>query len=114
MIFHIAAAADWEAAIRAGQYRAPSLEAEGFIHCSNHDQVAKVANVRFAGRGDLVLLCVEPERLRSPLRYEIGEPETGERFPHLYGPLEVDAVVAVRPFLEGADGFPAPAEDGRL
>ena len=114
MIFHIAPESDWEAAITAGSYAADSLASDGFIHFSNADQVAKVAGARFSGREDLLLLCVEPERLRSPLRYEPGEPDSPELFPHLYGPLELDAVAAVRRYRAGDAGFPTPLSDGLL
>ncbi|HET9074457.1 MAG TPA: DUF952 domain-containing protein [Solirubrobacteraceae bacterium] len=114
MIFHIAPESDWEAAIAAGAYAADSLSTEGFIHFSNAEQVARVAGVRFSGRDDLLLLCVEPERLRAPLRYEPGAPDSQELFPHLYGPLELDAVAAVRRYRAGAEGFPTPMSDGLL
>jgi uncharacterized protein (DUF952 family) len=47
--------------------------------------------------------------LRAPLRYEPGDPGSAELFPHLYGPLNADAVAAVLPFAEGPDGFALPA-----
>jgi uncharacterized protein (DUF952 family) len=87
-----------------------AFAAEGFIHLSDPRQVVRVANARFAGAPDLVLLCVSVERLRAPLRYEPGEPDGDELFPHLHGPLNVDAVVRVAAFAEGADGFVLPGE----
>jgi uncharacterized protein (DUF952 family) len=72
--------------------------------------VVRVANARFAGAGDLVLLCVAVDRLAAPLRYERGDPGSDEVFPHLYGPLEVDAVVRVLPLEEGPGGFALPAD----
>ena len=69
-----------------------------------------VANARFAGARDLVLLCVAADRLAAPLRYERGDPGSDELFPHLHGPLEVDAVVRVLPLEEGPGGFALPAE----
>jgi uncharacterized protein (DUF952 family) len=104
VIFHITTRAEWETALRAGEYRAPSLETEGFIHLSQRHQVAGVANAVYRGVPDLVLLSVDPERLAAPLRYEQGV-HADERFPHLYGPLELSAVVDVLPFPEGPDGF---------
>jgi uncharacterized protein (DUF952 family) len=104
VIFHITTRAEWEAAKRAGEYTAPSLETEGFIHLSQRHQVAGVANAVYRGVPDLVLLSVDPERVAAPLRYEHGV-HADERFPHLYGPLELSAVVDVLPFPEGTDGF---------
>jgi uncharacterized protein (DUF952 family) len=74
--------------------------------------VTRVANARFRGADDLVLLCVAVDRLRAPLRYEPGDPGSDELFPHLYGPLEVGAVVRVLPFAEGAEGFALPPGAG--
>jgi uncharacterized protein (DUF952 family) len=85
-------------------------EADGFIHLSTREQVVRVANARFAGARDLVLLCVAVDRLGAPLRYEIGDPGSAELFPHLYGPLTADAVVEVLPFVEGPDGFSLPPQ----
>ena len=70
----------------------------------------RVANARFAGRPDLVLLCVAVDRLGAPLRYERGDPGSDELFPHLYGPLEADAVERALPLSEGPDGFALPAQ----
>jgi uncharacterized protein (DUF952 family) len=76
--------------------------------------VARVANARFRGAPDLVLLCVAADRLGAPLRYEQGDPGSDELFPHLYGPLEVAAVVRVLPLVEGVDGFALPPQAARL
>jgi uncharacterized protein (DUF952 family) len=72
--------------------------------------VTRVANARFRGTDDLVLLCVAVDRLEAPLRYEPGDPGSDELFPHLYGPLDVGAVLRVLPFAEGPEGFALPAE----
>ncbi len=71
-----------------------------------------MANARFAGAGDLVLLGVVPDRLRAPLRYEVGDTGSDELFPHLYGPLNADAVVQALPFTEGPGGFARPVGAG--
>ncbi len=71
-----------------------------------------MANARFAGAGELVLLCVAPDRLRAPLRYEVGDAGRTELFPHLYGPLNADAVLRALPFAEGRDGFALPVGAG--
>lgn len=96
-ILHLTTRAEWEAARASGRYAPPSLAAEGFIHFSDVTQVARVAAARFAGVPDLVVLCVPVDRLDAPLRYETSD-AGAERFPHLYGPLDVDAVARVVPF----------------
>ncbi|NTV63395.1 MAG: DUF952 domain-containing protein, partial [Oscillochloris sp.] len=86
----------------AGAYAADSLTSEGFIHCSTREQVLATAARFFAGRRDLLLLAIDPARLSAELRYEEGD--LGVRFPHLYGPLELGAVIAAHPFAPGPDG----------
>ncbi len=72
-----------------------------------------MANARFAGARDLVLLSVAVERLTAPLRYEVGDRGSAELFPHLYGPLAAEAVVEVLPLPEGPDGFELPSQAAR-
>jgi uncharacterized protein (DUF952 family) len=108
-IFHITTSSAWDAARAAGVYEPPSLEREGFIHLSRAAQVAGVANRAFRGQRDLVLLCVASERLAGVVRHEHAA-DAGEAFPHLYGPLNLDAVVEVIPLAEGPDGFELPDE----
>jgi glutathione S-transferase len=107
LIYHIASARDWHDALPAGEYRMSTrgrtLADEGFIHCSRASQVAPVANRFYTGVTGLVLLAIDPRRLRSELRYETV-PGGDEAFPHLYGPLDTDAVVHVTPFEPGAGG----------
>ena len=75
----------------------PHLEEEGFVHCSTPGQLAGVLGRYYADHDrDLVLLTIDPDRLASPLVWEVGDPVTGEEFPHVYGPLTPDAVVATR------------------
>ena len=102
-ILHLARVEDWDAARAAGAYTADSLRSEGFIHCSEPQQVINVANARFRGRRDLVMLQIGVARLTAPVKYENLE-GGDELFPHLYGPLNLDAVTAATPFLPDADG----------
>ncbi|WP_323101983.1 DUF952 domain-containing protein [Intrasporangium sp. YIM S08009] len=98
-IYHLAEQSHWEQALRDGAYtrstRQLSLEQEGFIHASTAQQWPVVRR-RFYGdvTEPLVLLEIDESRLGSRVVYEVGDPETGEEFPHVYGPVEVDAVVA--------------------
>lgn len=98
MIFHIADRDRWLAASTQGSYTASTLNLElsdeGFIHLSTSDQVAGVLERFYRGIPNLVLLHVDEALLTSPLVFEqLGE--APEAFPHLYGPLNTDAVVRV-------------------
>ena len=109
-LVHLCPAAEWAAARVAGEVRAESLGTVGFVHLSTRQQVHLPANRLFAGRSDVVLLYVHPDRLDAPLRWEPGLPEDPPtlRFPHLYGPLPTSAVIAVSSYLPGSDGRFAP------
>ncbi len=115
-IYHIAVRADWEQALASGAYTTSTvgktLAEEGFIHASAASQVASTANAYYRDvPGDLVLLVIDPDRLDAELRYE-DVPGAELPFPHIYGPLNVDAVLAVAPLAPGPDGtfgFPAGA-----
>jgi uncharacterized protein (DUF952 family) len=75
-------------------YQAASLATEGFIHCCYAAQVARSANRFHADAGDLLMLEIDPSRLTSPLRAEPAG--SGERFPHVYGPINRQAVVSAQ------------------
>jgi uncharacterized protein (DUF952 family) len=111
LIYHIAAAADWKQAQRAGEYtmstRGRTLAGEGFIHASTATQVPLVADAFYRDAPDLVLLVIDTERVGSPIRYEHvpGQPDP---YPHIYGPLNLDAILEARPFQPPATQPPAP------
>lgn len=107
MILHITTRPEWDEALVEGVHRTDTLATEGFIHASTHEQVLGVANARFRGQPYLVLLVIDPERVEPELRWEESEPGLPP-FPHVYGPLNVDAVVNVVSFPEGPDGFELP------
>jgi uncharacterized protein (DUF952 family) len=109
LVFHITEQRAWEAAQSVGIYQHPSLTTEGFIHCSTADQVAWVANTFMQGQSGLVLLAIESARLQAELRYD---KVTGVgTFPHIYGPINLDAVVKVLEFEPNAKGeFVLPVE----
>ena len=97
IIYHLAFVTDWEAGVAAGEYQAPSLAEEGFIHASaDEEQMLRVAARLFAGRTDLIVLDVDTERLPedSPVIREAAR--SGEIYPHVYGPINPDAVVRAR------------------
>ena len=88
---------NWESAQKKGSYDFDALKTEGFIHCSLKDQVVKVANSRFRGRQDLILLQIDEAKITADVIYENLE-GGHEKFPHIYGPLNLDAVLKVFPF----------------
>ncbi|MEZ5092946.1 DUF952 domain-containing protein [Nocardioides sp.] len=99
-IFHIATAADWEAARRAGRYTTSTLgrtlDEEGFLHASYRQQVPTVFGRYYRDAGvPLVLLTIDTERLEVPWREEAVDDGAGgeARYPHIYGPLDPAAVV---------------------
>jgi uncharacterized protein (DUF952 family) len=102
-ILHLAEAGAWAKALRDRSYSAASLAVEGFIHCSDPQQVIAVANARFHGRDDLLLLQIDATRLSSEGRYENLEGGS-ELFPHIYGPINLDAVMCAMPFPPRTDG----------
>ena len=93
-IYHITTKSAWQAAKEKGHYEDPSLYTEGFIHLSEATQVAGVLERYYSDQTGLVKLVVDTDRLPHPLRYELAA-SVGEEFPHLYGVLNLDAVVDV-------------------
>ena len=107
-IFHIATRADWDQARAVGEYTRSSvgrtLAEEGFIHASQASQVARTANKFYRDvPGGLLLLVIDPGLLHAEVRYE-AVPGAELPFPHIYGPLNVDAVLEARPLTPGPDG----------
>lgn len=105
-IFHVTHADAWHAAQLAGQYVASSLQTEGFIHFSTDRQLQRTLNYRYRGRTGLIVLIVDETRLVAPLQFDerIAPDDTLDHFPHLYGPLNLDAVrdiFAVQPDDDG-------------
>jgi uncharacterized protein (DUF952 family) len=107
VIYHVSFAADWNNARQVGEYRVSTrgqtLEEVGFIHCSQPSQVEPVANAVYQGAEDLVLLSIDPDRVRSEIRYEDVD-GWEDPFPHIYGPLNTDAVIEVSQFRPGPGG----------
>lgn len=110
MILHITSKAEWLEAQSRGEYVAPSLQSEGFIHCSTEKQVLHVANAFYRGRTDLVLLQLDETKLTSALKWEppAGPPAPGiseaDLFPHIYGPINPTAVVSAPDFMPDSNG----------
>jgi uncharacterized protein (DUF952 family) len=117
MIFHITSRTAWRGALATGDYRTEDFASEGFIHCSTLAQVLPVAEKFFKGQRELVILLIEPTLLSSTLKWEPpsgGTPPpgvpAGDTFPHVYGPIDLDAVVKVLDLETNSNGvFTLPA-----
>ena len=104
MIYHIIKKEEWQGAKKQGEYRPLSLENDGFIHCSDLEQVEGVANNLYEGENDLLLLAIHENEVKPEIVYE-DLYELGEKFPHIYSPLNTDAVIDSVEF-----SFPASGE----
>ena len=121
-IYHITTRAAALEARQSGEYRTESLLSQGFIHFSQIFQTLGVANAFYAGQTDLVILVVDVSRLKAELKFEepihpgaaasTVLPAADALFPHLYGPLNFDAVDQVVDFPVGSQGkFELPKLD---
>jgi uncharacterized protein (DUF952 family) len=100
-LVHLCRLEDWDRAQNSGEYRADTLETAGFIHFSKPGQILKVANQYYPAARNLLLLWIDPAKLVSELRWEASD---GDIFPHLFGPLNLDAVVGTNQFPPDTDG----------
>jgi uncharacterized protein (DUF952 family) len=102
VIFHIVKRSEWQEAVQRGTYEPESLASEGFIHCSTATQTPDTANRFFQGQQDLVLLVIDQGRVAAACQWETpansNDERRGELFPHVYGPLNLDAVIQVVDF----------------
>lgn len=107
-IFHVTSEPDWAQARRDGEYRLSArgvtLEEQGFIHCATAEQVERIANTVYADfDGWLVVLEIETDRLQTEVRFENLDGGT-EAFPHIFGPVPVQAVVRVTTLRKNSSG----------
>ena len=108
MILHICSQVVWAAALTSGSYAGDTLLSEGFIHCSTKDQVIEVADYIFRGKPGLLLLVIDEAKVKEKIKYE--DAGNGKLYPHIYGPLNLDAVtdtVAFSPLKDGTFVLPA-------
>lgn len=102
LIYHLALPKDWEKALEKGVYSHPSLEEEGFIHCSTAEQLIPSAEKHFAGVDEIVVLHMSEKRVKEKLKYE--ESRNGELFPHIYGRIKLADVSDTRILFRQSDG----------
>jgi uncharacterized protein (DUF952 family) len=110
VIFHIVGRGEWDQAVSKGRYEPASVKIEGFMHCSTLAQLIETGNRLYRGRSDLVVLCIDEERIEFPVRREAPAQGSAQRFPHVYGPLGLEAITKVVDFpCEGDGSFRMPA-----
>lgn len=96
IIYHVTSREEWNRASENGVYIAPSLAQENFIHCSKAEQIQGVLSRYFKGRQHLVQLTIDTDKLSAPWRFDLA-PSVNEEFPHVYGPINTDAVIDIAP-----------------
>jgi uncharacterized protein (DUF952 family) len=111
-IFHITTEKEWQDAQASGVYKPANFAADGFIHCSFKDQVIVVANKYYRSETQMTLLKIDPDLVKARIieeNLEGGE----EEFPHIYGPLPINAVIKYAALEKNQQGyyfFPAQLE----
>lgn len=103
MIFHMLPTASWQAQQSNQPYRCESLESEGFIHCTGEpERLLAVANRWYKNLpGDWLILCIEDENVEAEIRWEENH---GHIFPHIYGPINLDAITEIIHFPRSHEG----------
>jgi uncharacterized protein (DUF952 family) len=102
-IYRILGREAFEAAQRRGAFLGSAHDLrDGFIHFSAAHQVVETAEKHYAGQGDLFLLWVDGDALGAALKWEVSRGD--DRFPHLYAPLPISAVLRAEPLPLGSDG----------
>jgi uncharacterized protein (DUF952 family) len=111
LLFHLVTKENWKSAKNNTSYQPESLKEEGFIHLSTGAQVEQSANRFFEDHDRVLMLVIDRVRLAAPIKYEDTE-GTGEKFPHLQGELNMDAVIDTIELIADDDGqFHVTVED---
>jgi uncharacterized protein (DUF952 family) len=100
-IYVLMPVADYEACLASGVYQPKTIEEVGFIHASPADQLTRVANKYYLDQKDVRLLHIDPKLVHPEIRWEAA---TGGLYPHIYGPLNLDAVVRITRVFKDSDG----------
>jgi uncharacterized protein (DUF952 family) len=93
-IYHVTTKAEWEVAQKQGFYLPKAFDQDGFMHCSVERQIPGVLDRFYKGVSGLVKLKIEKQKVDKPVLFELAH-DINELFPHIYGPLNIDAVVEV-------------------
>ncbi|QWI60841.1 DUF952 domain-containing protein [Bacillus mycoides] len=106
MITKVITKRNWGTAKNIGEINEASLKEEGFIHCSLLDQALKVAQKHFNHEKDVLLLTIDPSLVKAEIKYELAS--NGQEYPHVYGVINVEAIVEVVPFSKEKGEFILP------
>jgi uncharacterized protein (DUF952 family) len=119
LIYHVVVEADFRSGNDGQEYLPSDFAAGGFVHCALEVSVLPVANDYYAAvGGPLLLLRIDPTRLKSPTRYEAAAPArdagtshvaTSPVFPHVYGPIDNAAIDGIGVLTQGEHGYVWPA-----
>jgi uncharacterized protein (DUF952 family) len=102
MIYHITTKERWNKSAKKGVFTDESLETDGYIHCSSKNQLWLVATFLFKGKKDLVILCIDENRLKSKVIFE--DIKRHGSYPHIYGEVNLGSIVKVVNFPVDEDG----------
>lgn len=104
LLFHIASTSEFEQAAHKGEYIPTRFATDGFVHCSYAHQIRGVADAKYRGHKDLVLLVIDRAQLTSPVVEEnlVGGQQL---YPHVYGRLPMSAVISTHPLSPDENGF---------
>ena len=103
-IYHITTGEQWSSAQAVNLYTPENYDQDGFIHCSDANQVLRTVTKFYQNVPDLILLQIACNRVKAKIVWENLDRQP-ELFPHIYGKLNLDSVVGFEPFLKNADGF---------
>ncbi|EJR54971.1 hypothetical protein IIM_01911 [Bacillus cereus VD107] len=106
MITKVITKRNWEIAKTTGEINEASLKEEGFIHCSLLNQALKVAQKYFNHEEDVLLLTIDPSLVKAEIKYELAS--NGQEYPHVYGAINVKAIVEVVSFSKEKGEFILP------
>lgn len=93
IIYHICTEESWKDQLDSSEYIHESLQTEGFIHCSEDHQVEGVLKRYFHGYNNLIKLTIDTSKIDNNVQYD--KAPNGEKFPHIYGTLNKDAVLEI-------------------
>jgi uncharacterized protein (DUF952 family) len=101
LIIHLCPREEWLQAHQRGEFQDKSLLQDGFIHCSQIEHILDVANHYYQGIPDLILLWIDPDQVASKIQWENAD---NTLFPHIYGPINLNAVISVTDLKPDTDG----------